>query len=75
LTTESQNEGIFGRRRHAGSPRNRWENEVRKNIAKLLSTKIGVQRQDTGVIGEKTEKDMARKQVIRRRNNEEEEEE
>jgi hypothetical protein len=39
LITESQNEGIFGRRRHAGSPRDRWEDEVRKNITKLLSTK------------------------------------
>jgi len=54
LTTEFQNEEIFGRRRiRAGSPRNRWEEEVRKNVAKLLCTKIGTQRQDIGETGEK----------------------
>jgi hypothetical protein len=64
LTTESQNEGIFGRRRHAGSPKNRWEDEVRKNLSKLLSRIIGVQRQETGETGKTTEKNMAGKRVI-----------
>jgi hypothetical protein len=38
--------------------------EVRKNIAELLSTKFGAQRQDIVEIGEKREKDMARKRAI-----------
>lgn len=70
--TEPQNEfwkGISGRRKPAGCPRNRWDEEVRKYIKKFFSMENGAQRQHVGISGEKTELAMARKRAIRRRNN------
>jgi hypothetical protein len=46
-------EGRLGGGRPTGKPRSRWEDEVRKDVAKRLDTKSAAQRKDMRVQEEK----------------------